>query len=65
MKKLVAVLCIAAFGFSFTSCTKECECVTTTDGKVVGTVSSGNLKKKDCEALSVSVGNTKTECNSK
>ena len=60
MKKLFVVLCIAAVGFSFTSCKKNCNCYAK-DGSLV--MEYTDLKKDQCETLNTTakVGGGKCE----
>ena len=53
MKKLFVVLCVAAIGFAFTSCKKDCVCNWTgkdLPAEITKDIDAGKMSKKDCEA---------------
>ncbi|MDR0368661.1 MAG: hypothetical protein LBH82_05925, partial [Bacteroidales bacterium] len=58
---------VVAVGFAFTSCKKDCVCTTTdSDGLLPeASVTTPDVSKSDCEAMSITVGTLKTECKSK
>jgi len=66
MKKLFVVLCVAAIGFAFTSCKKECVCTGTQTllGEETNVeVKVGEMSKKDCEAYKYEVKTEGVEVN--
>ncbi|MDR1345112.1 MAG: hypothetical protein LBK03_00215 [Bacteroidales bacterium] len=66
MKKALCVLAVIAMvAMVSTSCKKNCECTTETDGKVIGTVTSEikNGKCSDLESeITIGSSTTKTTC---
>lgn len=52
MKKVFLVLCVAAIGFAFASCKKDCVCSWKGDNlpeALQGEITVGQLSKSDCE----------------